>query len=96
MEIEEPRSSQSREEVQVEDIIDRPESSRDEEGVEVVEAGTSIVGKKRKILKRLYISLPFILDTVPTVEDMLGKVTKLSYADHDVCDTKKFLELDEE
>jgi hypothetical protein len=54
------------------------------------------MGQKRKTPKSLDISLPFIPDVVPTIEDMLGKVPKLRYADHDVRDVEKFLELDEE
>jgi hypothetical protein len=42
------------------------------------------------------ITLPFIPDVVPTVNDMLGKVPKLRYAYHDVHDMAKFPELAEE
>jgi hypothetical protein len=42
------------------------------------------------------ITLPFLPDAVPTVDDMLGKVPRLRYADHDVCDMAKFPELSEE
>jgi hypothetical protein len=46
--MEETRPSQSQEGVLVEDITDRPDSSRDEEGTEAVEVGTSMAGQKRK------------------------------------------------
>jgi hypothetical protein len=39
------------------------------------------------------ITLPYLLDAVITVDDMLGKVPKLRYVDHDVCDAAKFPEL---
>jgi hypothetical protein len=42
------------------------------------------------------ITLPYIPDTVVTVEDMLGKVPKLRYFDHDVRYATKFLGLEEE
>jgi hypothetical protein len=73
-----------------------PDSPRDKEGTEVIKVGTSTVGQKRNTPKSLDISLPFIPDAVPTIEDMLGKVPKLRYMDHDVHDTMKFLELVEE
>jgi hypothetical protein len=42
------------------------------------------------------ITLPYLLDAIVTVDDMLGKVPKLRYSDHDVCDAAKFQYLDEE
>jgi hypothetical protein len=42
------------------------------------------------------ITLPYLPDAVITVDDMLGKVPKLRYADHDVRDVAKFPELAEE
>jgi hypothetical protein len=36
------------------------------------------------------ITLPYISDVVVIVEDMLGKVLKLRYVDHDVKDAAKF------
>jgi hypothetical protein len=39
------------------------------------------------------ITLPFHPYVVPTIDDMMGKVPKLRYADHDVHDMTKFLEL---
>jgi len=36
------------------------------------------------------VTLPYLLDVVIIVEDMLGKVPKLRYVDHDVCDATKF------
>jgi hypothetical protein len=53
---EEPRPSQSREEVLVEDITDRPDSPRDEENAEVTKVGTSTMGKKIRP-PRVYIFL---------------------------------------
>jgi hypothetical protein len=40
--------------------------------------------------------LPHIPDVVVAVEDMLGKVEKLKYVDHDVTDTTKFPDLAQE
>jgi hypothetical protein len=42
------------------------------------------------------ITLPFLPYTIPTIDDMLGKIPKLRYADHDIHDMAKFLELAEE
>jgi hypothetical protein len=36
------------------------------------------------------ITLPYLPDTVVTMDDILGKVLKLRYSDHDVCDATKF------
>jgi hypothetical protein len=91
-----PRQSQAQDEVLVEDITDRPESGREEEDTDATEAGTSVAGKKRKTSDSMEITLPFLPDTVPTVDDMLGKVPKLRYTDHDVHDTTKFPELAKE
>jgi hypothetical protein len=91
--IEEQRPSQSQEEFQVEDITDRPYSPRDKERIEVVDAVTSTAGQKIKTLESLDISLPFIPDAVPTVEDILGKFPKLRYVNHDVRYAAKFLDL---
>jgi len=73
-----------------EDIIDRLESTREEEVTEEAEVGTSVAGKKRKTLDSMEITLPFLPDIVPIVDDMLGKVPKLRYAENDMCDTSKF------
>jgi hypothetical protein len=54
------------------------------------------VGKKRKTLDIMEITLPFLPDVVPTLNDMLAKVPKLRYVDHDMHDTIKFPELAEE
>jgi hypothetical protein len=51
------------------------------------------VGKKRKTPDSMEITLPFLPDAVPTIDDMLGKVPKLRYVDHDMCDMTKFPEL---
>jgi hypothetical protein len=82
--------------VLVEDITDQPESVGEEEGTEAAEAGTSVAGKKRKTPDSMEITLPFLPDVVPTVDDMLGKVPKLRYVDHDMRDMAKFPELVEE
>jgi hypothetical protein len=42
------------------------------------------------------ITLPYLPDAVVTVDDMLGKVPKLRYSDHDVRDVTKFPDLAEE
>jgi len=42
------------------------------------------------------IRLPYLPNTVVTVDDMLGKVPKLRYSDHDVHDATKFPYLVEE
>jgi hypothetical protein len=54
------------------------------------------VGQKRKTPDSMEITLPFLPDAVITVDDMLGKVPKMRYVDHDVCDVTKFPELAEE
>jgi hypothetical protein len=48
------------------------------------------MGQKRKAPSVVEITLPHLPDVVVVVEDMLGKVPKLKYADHDITDTKKF------
>jgi hypothetical protein len=42
------------------------------------------------------ITLLYLPDAVIIVDDMMGKVSKLRYADHDVHDAEKFLELAKE
>jgi hypothetical protein len=42
------------------------------------------------------ITLPFLPNAVINVDDMLGKVPKLKYTDHDVHDATKFLDFVEE
>jgi hypothetical protein len=42
------------------------------------------------------ITLPYLPDVVVTLENMLGKVPKLRYLDHDVHSTTKLSYLDEE
>jgi hypothetical protein len=85
-----PRQSQVQDEVLVEDITDWSESAGEEEGTEAAEADTSTAGKKRKTPDNMEIILPFLPDTVPTIDDMLGKVPRLRYADHDVRYMAKF------
>ena len=79
-----------------EDITDRLESVREEEVTEEAEVGTSVAGKKRKTLDSMEITLPFLPDAVPIRDDMLGKVPKLSYANHDVHNMTKFPKLAED
>jgi len=57
------------------------ESGREEEA-----ADTSIVGHKRKAPYTMDATLSYLLDAVITMDDMMGKVPKLRYADHDVRD----------
>jgi hypothetical protein len=80
----------------MEDITDRPDSVGEEEGTEATEAGTSVAGQKRKTPDSMEITLPFLPDIVITVDDMLGKVPKMRYVDHDMRDATKFPELVEE
>jgi hypothetical protein len=42
------------------------------------------------------IALPYLLDEVITVDDMLGNIPKLRYSDHDVRDVTKFIDFAEE
>jgi hypothetical protein len=42
------------------------------------------------------VTLPYLLDVVITIEDILGKVPRLRYVDHDVRDAAKFQDLDED
>jgi hypothetical protein len=42
------------------------------------------------------ITLPYLQEAFIMVDDMLGKVPKIRYTDHDVRDVAKFLELVEE
>jgi hypothetical protein len=46
--------------------------------------------QKRKAPSVVEITLPHLPNIVVTVEDMLGKVPKLKYADHEITDTTKF------
>jgi hypothetical protein len=43
-----------------------------------------------------YITLPYLPNAMVTVDDMLGKLRKLRYSDHDVHDATKFPNLVEE
>jgi hypothetical protein len=42
------------------------------------------------------VTLPYLPDAVIIVDDMLGKVPKLRYTDHDVRDVAKFPDLAED
>jgi hypothetical protein len=76
--------------VLVEDITDQPKSGREEEDADATEVGTSVMGQKRKKRDAMEITIPYLLDTVITLDGMLGKVPRLRYADHDVQDAAKF------
>jgi hypothetical protein len=54
------------------------------------------IRKKRKVQDAAEITLPYLPDIVVTMQDMLRKVPKLRYSDHDVRDVTKFLDLAEE
>jgi hypothetical protein len=54
------------------------------------------MGQKRKAPSTVEITLPHLPDVVVVVEDMLGKVLKLKYADHDITDTMKFPDFTQE
>jgi hypothetical protein len=74
----------------VEDITNRPKSRREEEDVYAAEAGTYVVGQKVKTLDTMEITLSYLSDEVITVDDMMEKVPKLRYVDHDMRDAAKF------
>jgi hypothetical protein len=79
------------EEVLVEDIKNQSDSKGDEEyTTETVVKGHPIIGQKIKVEDTIDITLPYILDVVVIVEDMLKKVPKLRYSDHDVQRWKSF------
>jgi hypothetical protein len=86
------------EEVLVEDITGQQEIEGEEEEEVEDEAAEEnlVVGQKRKAPSAVEITLPYLPDVVVAVEDMLGKVPKLKYADHDVTDTMKFPDLAQE
>jgi hypothetical protein len=88
----------------VEDITGQQETEgeEEEEVEEELAEENPAVGQKRKTpgapskQTSVEIMLPHIPDVVIVVEDMLGKVEKLKYADHDVTDTTKFPDLVQE
>jgi hypothetical protein len=82
--------------VLVEDITDRPKSVGEEEDVEAVEASTYSIGQKRKAHDGMQITLPYLPDTIIVVDDMMGKVPKIRYANYNVCDATMFRELAED
>jgi hypothetical protein len=59
--------------------------------MEAGKVGTYVVEKKINTPDSMEITLPFLPDVVPTVDDILGKVPRLRYTDHDVRDMTKFL-----
>jgi hypothetical protein len=91
-----PRKTYKGEDVLVEDITDRPDFEREQEDADTAEAGAYAIGNKRKVQDTMDITLPYLSDAVVTVDDMLGKVPKLRYLDHDVRGATKFLDLVEE
>jgi hypothetical protein len=76
--------------VLVKDINGGPESEREEEDADEIEAGPSAAGQKIKSPDAMEVTLPYLSDAVIFVEDMLGKVPKLRYTDYDVRDAAKF------
>jgi hypothetical protein len=80
----------------VEDITDQPEFEREEEDVGLAESGPSSMGQKRKVWDVVHIKLPYLPDTMIIVDDMIGKLPKIRYVDHDVHYATKFLYLVED
>ena len=68
----------------VKDITDQSDLVGEEEGTKATKAGTSTARQKIKTPDSMEITLPFLPDAIPTIDDMLGKVPKLRYVDHDV------------
>jgi hypothetical protein len=64
--------------------------------IQKIVEGHPTVRKKIKTHEAAEITLPHIPDAVVDVEDMLGKVLKLRYSNHEVRDMEKFPELAEE
>jgi hypothetical protein len=54
------------------------------------------VGQKRKIPDIMGITLLYLQDAFITMDEMIGKVPNLRYADHKVRDMEKFPDLVEE
>jgi hypothetical protein len=48
------------------------------------------VGQKRKVQDAMDITLLYLPNTLIVVDDMLGKIPKLRYTNHDVYDVAKF------
>jgi hypothetical protein len=80
----------------VEDITNQQEYEGAECDTKTMTEGQPTVGKKREEKDVVEITLPYLPDVVVTVEDMLEKLSKLRYSDHDVCNIKKFPYLEEE
>jgi hypothetical protein len=82
--------------VLVEDITDRPDSVGKKRVQKQQRQAHLLWDRKRKTPDSMEITLPYLPDAVITMDDMLGKVPKLRYVDHDVHDVAKFPELAEE
>jgi len=78
----------------VEDIKNQSEIEGEEEDTtKIAVEGHPTIDQKRKASDATKITLLYIPDVMVTVEDMLGKVPKLRYFDHDVRYAKKFSDL---
>jgi hypothetical protein len=82
--------------VLVEYIIYQIESEREEEEENATEEGTSIVRQKQNAQDAMEITIPYLRNEVIYVDDMLGKVMKIRYIDHDVHDVDKLQKLAED
>jgi hypothetical protein len=65
------------EEVLVEEITNQADSEGEEDDIETAEVGPFVVRKKIKVKDTTDITLPYLPDTVVTVDDMLRKLPKL-------------------
>jgi hypothetical protein len=91
------QKGQDEEEVLVEDITKQPKTKWEEyEPTKTVVEGQHAIGQKIKLQDAAKITLPYISDAVVTMEVMLGKVSKVRYLGHDVCNMTKLLDLAEE
>jgi len=72
------------------------EGEEEEEPEDEVTEENLVTGQKRKAPSVVEITLPHLPNIVVAVEDMLGKVPKLKYADHDIIDTTKFPKFSQE
>jgi hypothetical protein len=82
--------------VLVKKITNQLDSQGEEDDAKIIEAVPYVIGKKIKAQDATYITLPYLLYAFVTVDDMLRKVPKLRYSDHDVRDVTKFPYLEEE
>jgi hypothetical protein len=72
------------------------ESERGEDDTKTTEVVPSVIEQRINVQGAMDITLPYLPNTMVTMDDMLEKVLKLSYSDHDVCDATKFPYLAEE